>query len=65
MINCSINILFRKDFTPQDDPLILKKILNSYTAIVASAEKPVKWVLWTYSNTHEEGWTNRIEQLIE
>ena len=23
------NILFRKDFTPQDDPLILKKILNS------------------------------------
>ena len=59
------NILFRKDFTPHDDPLILRKKLNSFTTIISSAEKPAKWVLWTYSNTRKEGWADRIEQLIE
>jgi hypothetical protein len=58
------NILFRKDFTPEDDPLILRKKLNSFTTIISSKEKPVKWVLWVYSNTKEEGWANRIEQFI-
>ena len=59
------NILFRKDFTPEEDPLILKKKLNSFTTVISSKEKPVKWVLWVYSNTQEEGWANRIEQFIE
>ena len=57
-------ILFRKDFTPESDPLILRRKLNSFTTIISSSKKPVKWVLWGYSNNVEGGWSKRIEKYI-
>ena len=58
------NILFRKDFTPEDDPLIFKRKLNSFTALLSSDKKPVKWVLWGYSKKIKDGWGEKIEKYI-